>query len=173
MIIRVLGMWKAILLISCFIHLFPSASHAQSNEDMQRQAFLNFEKDIHTLVASSMERFDKSDLPLNEEYIYMYFLTARDEYVQSALNLQRIAVPTTLPNHIKRSLEKVKSELIIGLHSLEESMDVVTLYMITDNPLLYDLYKKKRENGFLYLDGGLTSLATVKLRLEGEKHSVP
>ena len=53
-------------------------------------------------------------------------------------------------------------------------MTYFTQYMEDPNPILLDKFIEERNKGFLYIDGGLISLATVRLRLDVPRNkSIP
>jgi len=153
----------------CFsISIHPSISLAETENNSKQQAFLDFEKEIFDLVASSMEplsKLDKLDGKIDEEGLYNIALMAKEEFTKSSLALAKLKVPTVLPDDIKASLEKAKGELSTGFKAMEEGMDYLAQYMVNRNPVLYDKYIERRKKGFLYIDGGLTSLTTVRLRV--------
>lgn len=78
--------------------------------------------------------------------------------------LAKLKVPSALPNDIKTSLEEVKGYLSTGFGMIQEGMNYFAQYIVNRNPILYDRYIEKRDEGILYIDGGLTSLATVRLK---------
>ena len=173
--------WKSnyiiVLLMICFsIFVHPLTFLAKVGNDSKQTAFLDFEKEVLDLIASSMEplgKLDKLDGKVNEESLYNIALMAKEEFTRNSLILAKLKVPTILPDDIKGSLEKVKSELSIGFKAMEESMDYLAQYMVNRNPVLYDKYIERHKRGFLYIDGGLTSLTTVRLRLDAPKRPIP
>lgn len=166
-----------VLLLICFsISVHPSMSLAEIGNNSKQQAFLDFEKKIFDLMASGMEplsKLDKLDGKLDEESLYNIVLLTKEEFSKSSLSIAKLKVPTALPDDIKSSLEKIKGEFSTGFKALEESMNYLAQYMVNLDSIMYDKYIEKRDKGCLYIDGGLTSLATVRLRLDAPKRSIP
>lgn len=166
-------MYIAIILIIFSIGDAPRISLATMENDPKQQAFLTFEKQIFDMITSSMKPIHKLDSEIDEKSLYNIVLTTKDTFAENSLSLAKIKVPPTFPDDIKASLEKVKEELIKGFRALEESMNFYAQYIANRNPNLYDKYIEKRDIGFLYIDGGLTSLTTVRLQLNAPKRSIP
>lgn len=88
-------------------------------------------------------------------------------------------MPSNLPKDIRQSLKDVKEYLSIGFYNLEKSMDNLAQYILNQTPILYDRYLEKRDRGFSYIDGGLITLTTAKLKfyppewIETPKKSIP
>lgn len=120
-----------------------------------------------------MEPLNKLDETLDEESLFNIALSAEQKLAESSLTLAKLKVPSTLPDDIKTSLEKVKGELSIGFKELAKSMNYLAQYIANRNPLLYDKFIEKRDKGSFYIDGGLNSLATVRLRLDALEGSIP
>ena len=154
-----------ILLLVCFsISVSPSLSLAKIGND-SKHAFSDFEKELFDLIDSGIEPLSGLDEKLDEESLYKIALLAEKKLAENSLALSKVKIPAALPADIRLSLEIVKEDLSTGFKALEESMDYFAQYLMNRNPLLYDKYIEKRDKGFLYIDGGLTSLTTVRLRL--------
>lgn len=163
-----------IICLSVFIHpsIFPAKVSAKDGGDSIQQVFLDFEEGIYTLITSSMEPLSKlKELngKVDEESLFNMALSAKEKFADSSLTLAKLKVPTALPDDIKTSLEGVKGDLSKGFKALEEGMNYFAQYLVNRNPILYDKYIEKCDKGFLYIDGALTSLTTVRLRLETPK----
>jgi hypothetical protein len=166
MILRWVHKYVIILVLICFsVSVHPFISLAEIGNDSKRQAFLGFEKEIFDLIESGIEPLNKLDEGLDEESLYNIALSAEQKLAENSMTLARLKVPTTLSDDIKTSLEKIKGELSIGFKELEKSMNYLAQYIVKRNPLLYDKFINKRDKGFLYIDGALTSLTTVRLRV--------
>jgi hypothetical protein len=164
-------------LIICFsIFVSPPIFLAEVGNDLEQQAFSDFEKGVFNLVTSSMEplnRLNKLGNKIDEGDLYNIALMAKDRLAKNSLALVKLKIPIVLPDGVKTSLEEVKCELSIGFRAMEESMDYLAQYAVTLNPVLYDKYVEKYDKGFIYIDGGLTSLATARLRLKAPKRPSP
>jgi len=66
---------------------------------------------------------------------------------------------------VQSSLEVIKRDLSIGFTELEESMLCFAKYLAGRDQTFYDEYNQKKDTGLRYIDGGLTSLSTVSLKL--------
>lgn len=158
------------LLLCFFIFVFicPSFSLAKTEMTPEQQAFLDFEDKISNLVISSVKplsNLDQMNGKLGEEELYNFALSVEENFAINSEILAELQVPNVLPDDIKVSLKTVKGDLLLGFRELEESMNYFAQYMASRNSIFYDRYTKKRNNGSLYIDGGLTSLSTVGLRL--------
>jgi predicted ATP-binding protein involved in virulence len=167
MIFRLVHKYVIILVLICFsISIHAPISLAKIENDSKQQAFSNFEKEIFDLIKSSIESLNKLDEELDEESLYNIALSAEQKLAENSLTLAQLKVPTTLSDDIKTSLEKIKGELSIGFKVLEKSMNQLARYIVKRNPLLYDKFIKNRDKGFLYIDGVLTSLTTIRLQIK-------
>ncbi|MBU5215087.1 hypothetical protein [Heyndrickxia oleronia] len=110
---------------------------------------------------------------MEEENLYNITLLAEQKLAEGSLILAKLKIPPSLPDEIKTSLENVKVELLIGFRELEKSMNYLAKYIMYRNPFLYDKFIEKRDMGFLYIDGGLKSLTTVRLRLHAPERTIP
>ncbi|MGE8203680.1 hypothetical protein ACQKP0_03885 [Heyndrickxia sp. NPDC080065] len=155
------------LIFSTFI--YPSISTAENRDNIQQQAFSNFEKKIFEMIDSSMEPLNKLDKELDEESLRKIVLSAKQKFSENHRSFLKIKVPDVLSADIKASLEQIKDEFSTGFLVLQESMDYFAQYMENHSHLLLKKFMEKRNRGFLYIDGGLTSLATVRLRLDAPK----
>ena len=106
---------------------------------------------------------NKLDEELDEESLYNIALSAEQKLAENSLTLTKLKVPTRLSDDIKISLEKIKGELSTGFKTLEKSMNHLAQYIVKRTPLLYDKFIENRDKGFLYIDGVLTSLTTIRL----------
>ncbi|MGM7722098.1 hypothetical protein [Metabacillus sp. Hm71] len=166
MILRWIHKYVIILVLICFsVSVQPLILLAEIGNDSKQQAFSEFEKKIFDLIESGIKPLDKLDEELDEESLYNIALSAEQKLAKNSLTLSQLKVPTTLSDDIKTSLEKVKVELSIGFKALEKSMNYLAQYIVKRNSLLYDKFIEKRDKGFLYIDGALTSLTTVRLRV--------
>ena len=154
-----------ILLLVCFsISVYPSLSLAKIGND-SKPTFSDFEKRLFDLIDSGIEPLSRLDEKLDEESLYNIALLAEQKLAENSLALSKVKIPAELPADIKLSLEIVKEDLSTGFKALEESINYFAQYLMNRNHLLYDKHIEKRDKGFLYIDGGLTSLTTVRLRL--------
>ena len=166
MIFRLVHRYVIILVLICFsIPIHPLISLAKTENDSKQQAFSKFEKEIFDLIESSIESLNKLDEELDEESLYNIALSAEQKLAENPLALARLEVPATLPDDIKTPLEKAKGELSVGFKSLEKSMNYLAQYIVKRDPLLYDKSIENYDKGFLYIDGVLTSLTTIRLQV--------
>lgn len=161
-----------VLMLICFSSQ-PSISFAGIGNDLKQQAFSNFEKKIFDLIDSSMKPLNKFDgeldKGLDEESLFKIILSAKQKFAESSHEISKLKVPNSLPEDLKVSLEQIKGEFYIGFKALEESMNYFAQYMESYNPLLFDTFIEERNKGFLYIDGGLTSLATIRLQVDAPR----
>ncbi|WP_205317656.1 hypothetical protein [Oceanobacillus zhaokaii] len=137
---------------------------------------MDFEERIFDLIAfgtKPLSKLDKLKGKTDEETLYNIALLAKEKFADSSLTLANLKVPEALPEDIKKPLEEVKTDLSIGFKALEESMNYFAQYIVNRNPIFYDMYIEQRDRGFLYIDGGLTSLTTVRLRLDSPEVPPP
>jgi hypothetical protein len=113
-----------------------------------------------------VEPLNKLDDELDGESLYNIVLSAEQSLAKSSLALSELKVPIGLPDDTRTLSERAKGEVSIGFKALGESMNYYAQYIANRSPLLYDKYIKKRDRGFLYVDGGLTTLATARLQLD-------
>ncbi|MBS4176756.1 hypothetical protein [Lederbergia citrea] len=168
---RVLKYIFVLIFISFFIFICPPNFLAK---DSKQEAFLKFEKQIYYLIDSSMEPLNQLSEDQDGESLYHAALATKQKFADNSLVFTKLRVPSALPNDIKTSLEHTKEEILTGFKALEESMDYFAQYIVNREPILYERFIEKRDKGFLYIDGGLTSLATVRLQLDAPKiRSIP
>ncbi|AAY60175.1 hypothetical protein I6G76_01595 (plasmid) [Bacillus cereus] len=159
---------KCIITLLFFLFVFPSISFAETEMNPEQQAFLNFEEEISDLVISSVKPLDKLDKmngKLSEEELYNLALSVGKNFAANSDVSNQLQVPNMLSDDIKASLETVKNDLSMGFTELEGSMIYFARYIASRDSTFYDKYTQKRDNGFRYVDGGLTSLSTIGLRL--------
>ncbi|QQZ09968.1 hypothetical protein [Heyndrickxia vini] len=165
--------YVAILLLICLPLSIPAVSFAQKEEDPRLQGYLQFEKNIFEIIATSVQPLSTFNEEINEEELYTMITSAKNKFIEGSEQLAELNIPSTLPDDIKLSLNNVKKELSIGFKILNESLFYFSEYIRTRDPNLHRKYITKRNQGFLYIDGGLTSLATVRLRLNAPKKAIP
>ncbi|MDQ0174228.1 hypothetical protein [Bacillus chungangensis] len=166
------------LLIYFSILVYPTTSFAVA----EKRAFEIFEEGIFDLITFSLEPLNKLDTlneKIDDEGLYYIALAAKERFNGTLLFLTNLKVPSNVPKDIRKSLEDVKEYLSIGFYNLEESMDYLAQYILNQTPILYDRYLEKRDRGFSYIDGGLITLATARLKfyppewIETPKKSIP
>lgn len=171
--IRCICKYKIIMLLICSYALFPTPiSLAESGDDSKRQLFLVFKSGIFDIIESGLEPLNKLDEDLDEESLYSIALSSEQSLAKSSLALSELGVPIALPHDIKILLERAKGEISIGFKALGESMNFFAQYIVYRSPLLYDKSIEKRDKGFLYIDGGLTTLATARLQLDAPEEPI-
>ncbi|MCU5669119.1 hypothetical protein OCB72_31520 [Bacillus cereus] len=158
-----------VILLSCLLSvIFPLTILAKTKMNAEQRTFVNFESKISDLIISSMQLLDnleKMNGKLSEEELYNLALNVREEFATRSKVLSQIKVPEELQNNIQSSLETVKKDLSIGLTELEESMLCFAQYLAGRDQIVYDEYIQRKNTGFRYINGGLTSLSTIALQL--------
>lgn len=158
--------WISVLLLICLsITVRPPIVLAINGNDANQQEFLTFEKNVYDLVYSAMEPLNELDEKLDAKGLDVVVLSAKLKFTETSAAITKLRVPTALPNEIKTSLMQIKKDLTTGFDALEESMNVFQKYMDNNNPLLFDRFVEKHGQGVSYIDGGITSLKTVRKQL--------
>ncbi|MGR5907801.1 hypothetical protein ACT7DL_15200 [Bacillus paranthracis] len=115
-----------------------------------------------------LNNLNKMNGELSEEELYNLTLNVGnvgEEFATRSKILTQIKVPEKLPDDVQSSLEVVKRDLSIGFTELEESMLCFAKYLAGRDSISYNEYIQKKDTGLRYIDGGLTSLSTVSLKL--------
>lgn len=158
-----------VILFSCLFGLIsPLTTFAKTEMNTEQRLFISFENKVTDLVITSMEllnNLDKMNGELSEEELYNLTLNVGEEFATRSKILTQIKVPEKLPDDVQSSLEVVKRDLSIGFTELEESMLCFAKYLAGRDSIFYDEYIQKKDTGLRYIDGGLTSLSTVSLKL--------
>ncbi len=164
--------WKyrfviCLLLICSLLSISPPLSIAE--EKSKHQVFFIFEKMVFDLIDSGMEPLKKLDQELDKDEVNHIVLSAKQTFSESSLIFSKLEVPPELPDDIKASLEQIKIEFSTGFKALAESMGYYLQYLDDYSPYMLNQFIEKRDQGFLYIDGGFTSLATVRMQLNPPK----
>lgn len=157
-----------LLLLSLSISAYPTISLAKNENDSNQQAlqaFLTFEKQIYDLLDTAMEPLNELDEKPDMKNLYKNVLSAKQKFFDTALAFTKLKIPPALPDNIKASLKDIKDSFSTGFDALGASMGYFLQYMDNGNPILFDRFIEKREEGVSFIDGGLTSLASVKMQL--------
>lgn len=166
-----------LLLIHSSFFVSPHASLAKTEYDSKQQAFLNFEDKINNLVSSTvkqlemLDKLDKLNQQMDKQKVYRIVVLTKKVFAESSDHFTKLEIPSILPENIKTSLKVIKVDFTYGFKSLEESMNYYTQYMDTEDPRLYWKSVLKREKGITYINGGFTSLTTVRMQLGIEKYA--
>lgn len=159
----------SVILFSCLLGLvLPLTTFANTEMNIEQRLFINFENKVSDLVITSMEllnNLDKMNGELSEEELYNLTLNVGEEFATRSKILTQMKVPKKLSDNVQSSLEVVKRDLSIGFTELEESMLCFAKYLAGRDSISYDEYIQKKDTGLRYIDGGLTSLFTVSLKL--------
>ncbi|KXY25967.1 hypothetical protein [Bacillus sp. FSL K6-0067] len=159
----------SVILFSCLLSLIsPLITFAKTEMNTEQHLFISFENKVSDLVITSMEllsNLDKMNGELSEEELYNLTLNVGEEFATRSKILTQIKVPKELPDNIQSSLEIVKRDLSIGFTELEESMLCFAKYLAGRDQTFHDEYIQRKNTGLRYIDGGLTSLSTISLKL--------
>lgn len=160
----------SVILFSClFVLISPLTVFAKAEVNIEQRLFINFENKVSDLVITGMEllsNLDKMNGEISEEELYNLALNVGEEFSTRSKVLNQIKVSEKLSDDVQSSLEVVKRDLSIGFTELEESMLCFAKYLAGRDQTFYDEYIQKKNTGLRYIDGGLTSLYTVSLKLD-------
>ncbi|KIV49932.1 hypothetical protein AM501_30935 [Aneurinibacillus migulanus] len=157
-----------LLLFSLSISTYPtiSLSKNENNSNQQAlQAFLTFEKQIYDLLDTAIEPLNELGEKPDMKNLYKNVWSAKQKFFDTSLAFTKLKIPPTLPDDIKASLKDIKDSFSTGFDALGASMGYFLQYTDNGNPILFDRFVEKREEGVAFIDGGLTSLASVKMQL--------
>ncbi len=157
-----------LLLFSLSISTYPtiSLSKNENNSNQQAlQAFLTFEKQIYDLLDTAMGSLNELGEKPDMKNLYKNVWSAKQKFFDTSLAFTKLKIPPTLPDDIKASLKDIKDSFSTGFDALGASMGYFLQYIDNGNPILFDRFVEKREEGVAFIDGGLTSLASVKMQL--------
>ncbi|MED4732394.1 hypothetical protein P9597_30720 [Aneurinibacillus migulanus] len=157
-----------LLLFSLSISTYPtiSLSKNENNSNQQAlQAFLTFEKQIYDLLDTAMGSLNELGEKPDMKNLYKNVWSAKQKFFDTSLAFTKLKIPPTLPDNIKASLKDIKDSFSTGFDALGASMGYFLQYIDNGNPILFDRFVEKREEGVAFIDGGLTSLASVKMQL--------
>lgn len=168
--LRLIPKYLIILLSICFsLSIYPNIPLAETKYDPKQQAFLDFEHKIEKMVAANMEQLEKLDnkitKKMDKESLHQIVLLTKQIFAEDSKIVAKLEIPSILPENIKKSLIVIKSDFSFGFKSLEESMTSYEKYLDTEDPVLYWKSVKKRDIGITHINGGFTSLTTVRMQL--------
>ncbi|HDR3902328.1 TPA: hypothetical protein QCO88_004979 [Bacillus cereus] len=159
-----------VILFSCLFSLIsPLTAFAKAEMNIEQRLFISFENKVSDLVITGMEllsNLDKMNGEISEEELYNLALNVGEEFSTRSKILNQIKVPEKLSDNVQSSLEVVKRDLSIGFTELEEGMLCFAKYLAGRDQTFYDEYIQKKNTGLRYIDGGLTSLYKVSLKLD-------
>jgi hypothetical protein len=159
-----------ILLLICFsLLVYPNISLAETKYNQKQQLFLNFENKIEKMVAVNMKQLEKLDIKIKKEMdkesLYHIVLSTKEIFAEDSKAVAKLEIPSILPENIKKSLIVIKSDFSFGFKALEESMTYYTKYLDTEDPVFFWKSVKKRDIGITHINGGFTSLTTMRMQL--------
>ncbi|WP_080875226.1 hypothetical protein [Oceanobacillus timonensis] len=98
-----------LLMIFSFIFFPPVISIAKTGNDPEKQAFLDFEKEIFDLIESNEELLSElAGEAGNKGSFYNIDLKAEQRFEKISSDLIELKVSSVLPDDIRASLEEVK-----------------------------------------------------------------
>lgn len=167
--VRLIKYLAILMLFNSSLFIPFCTNEVKAEMDIQKQKFNEFENEIYDLLKFSIEPFyelDKLQNTVTERDLYNIAVSVEERFTRSISSLSKLGVPNELPDDIKGSLEQVKVDLSIGFTALGQSMNYFTKHLGNDNPEIYNRYMESRNKGFLYVNGGMTYLTTIKLKFD-------
>lgn len=168
--LRWIHKYLIILLLFVFsFSVYPNVPSAEVKYNSKQQAFLNFEEKVNKMVTASMEQLNKLDgkidKKMDKESLYYIVLSTKQTFAESSKGFAKLEIPNIHSENIKTSLIQIKGDFSFGFKALEESMNYYAQYLDNQSPVLYWKSIKQRDIGITHINGGFTSLTTVKMQL--------
>lgn len=155
----------AFLLVFSFGLYSHQPAMAEGHFEKQKHLFLAYESKIYDLIEKGLKPLENLDTAEDNATLKATITEAEKAFGDASTVFSKLNAPHMLPVDVKQPLDDLNKYFSLGFKALERSMGSFLTFLDRRDPAEFDSFVLKLEEGISFIDGGLTSLATQKMRL--------
>lgn len=149
----------------------PFYHFASANTTTRKQLFNFYEKKIFDLIERGLEPLLNIEMAEGNNKLSIAITSAAKTCGQTSVIFEKLKVPSGFSLETRQSLREINHYFSAGFRALEQGIRAFSEYLKYQSPQTFDIFVLYYEQGILLIEGGLTSLTTIKMELNTKDFS--